>query len=242
MGVRASWGSYTMLALVLACETSDGSQDEAGDEPMVIRSCPPPAGFEERPASIQDVVDRINALPMPVSLPCFVESLPRPLRGYATSSSFSAQPASGAESPRVFLFEGPLVLTVVPAGQGSHLLEMSELLDDRLSLKAELEFPVQAEVADAEPFEQVRNEAGGATNCATCHGLERAHEAIEGAYVSEALQPDPELAVPLSFVRQSARDCDAGEEPQRCAILQALFLHGDVETAEFPAYRICRGF
>jgi hypothetical protein len=117
-----------------------------------------------------------------------------------------------------------------------------EVLEDRLSVKAELDFPVHAEVSDAAPFEQVRNEAGGATNCSTCHGLERAHEDIEGAYVSEALQPDPELAVPLSFVRQSASDCDPGDEPQRCAMLQALFLHGDVEATPFPAYRICRGF
>ena len=234
-----------LLGSVLGLAGCDGSGDETAEkstDPTVTRTCPPPAGFEAAPTSVQDVVDRINVLPMPVSLPCFLESLPRPLSAYATTSRFSAQPAGGERSPRVFLFEGDFILTVVPEGSGHHLLEMSEVLPSRLSLKAEIEFPVEAPLSDSAPYDQVRNDAGGATNCSTCHGLEQSHPSIPGAYLSEALQPDPELQVPLSFVMQNARDCDPQAEPDRCGILQALFLHGEVHGTDFADYRICRGF
>jgi hypothetical protein len=68
----------------------------------------------------------INGLPKPVSLVCFLEALERPLRLVATRSFFSAQPAVGARSPRIFLFMDGIIQSIVPAGSARNLLEMGE--------------------------------------------------------------------------------------------------------------------
>ena len=65
--------------------------------------CDAPTGYTL--SDIQSVVDWINAMEKPLTLPCFVASLPRPLRTNSVDSDFSAQPAIGRRSPtRVFLF------------------------------------------------------------------------------------------------------------------------------------------
>src|SRR5688572_8125053 len=68
----------------------------------------------EAPGSILEVVGQVNALPRPVTLPCFLATLPRPLEVHASQSIFSAQPAAGRRSPRMFIFSGALTLTIVP--------------------------------------------------------------------------------------------------------------------------------
>ena len=69
----------------------------------------------------------VNALPSPVTLPCFLQALARPLKMHAAVSLISAQPSVGARSPRIFLFFDGLRVSIVPAGAGAPLLEMGEI-------------------------------------------------------------------------------------------------------------------
>ena len=66
--------------------------------------CVAPEGVSTAPQTIAEVVTLLNALPKPLNLPCFVASLARPLSLHAVNSPFSAQPAQGRRSPRIFIF------------------------------------------------------------------------------------------------------------------------------------------
>jgi hypothetical protein len=187
------------------------------------------------PAGIRDVVALINSLPMPVDLPCFVESLERPLRVNATVSFISLQRASGQRSPRIFLFSGPLVMSIVPEGEGSDLVEMGQLIDEQRSLKGEVGFPVTAALPERDPFARIRS--GDGTTCRFCHPGEVLADSTDGveAFLSGALRPTFSARVELETLRRERAICDPAAEPERCAILTALFDHGDVLAADFPA-------
>lgn len=235
-----------VLALV-ACEADDDAMDagEDGTEIDVPRTCPPPEGVPTRPESVEDVVALLQALPVPVTLPCFLESLERPLSLSATTHDFSAQPASGPESPRLFIYSGPLTMSVVPTGIGRHLLEFAVDVGDRQSLKAELEFPLEESPTEADPYERVAMPGGG-TTCNNCHANERQSDEITftAAYISDALQPPFGMDASVSFPRQLALTCDpqTDDDPERCEMLQALFAHGDIEPREFPPdHLVCKG-
>ncbi|HEY8943336.1 MAG TPA: hypothetical protein VIM73_03695 [Polyangiaceae bacterium] len=189
------------------------------------------------PTTILDVVALVNALPKPVTLSCFLETLARPLDLYATRGIVSAQPARGERSPRLFLFSDPLILTIVPEGVGSHLLEMGELQSETRSLKAELEFPVVSEISEALPFEKVVFELDPeVSNCAFCHAdEERVRVGNVDGFVSQALRPAPVERVALARVLQEVPNCDPAAEPERCAMLNAVFQHGEVRDRDFPA-------
>jgi hypothetical protein len=237
LGREGSTLRRVFLLLVLGTLAGCGEQ---GAEPGPERRCPPPEGAAP-PKDIESLRLWVNALPKPTSLPCFVESLERPLDVQASLSEFSAQASEGVHSPRLFLFFEPLVLTLAPSGIGHALLEMSELESDTRSLKAELEFPVEAELAPEAPYEKallVPNQTG----CAFCHAAERLSPRITftAAFSSEALRPAPEQRVPLSELSASAERCDAELEPNRCALLTALFAHGELREHDFPeAMPVC---
>src|SRR5450432_198125 len=63
--------------------------------------CRAPAGVSNNPQSIAETITLLNALPKPLSIPCFLESLARPIPVLATFGVLSAQPAVGVRSPRV---------------------------------------------------------------------------------------------------------------------------------------------
>lgn len=67
----------------------------APTDPQTPRRCVAPPGISAAPSSIAAAVALINALPPPVTVACFVESLDRPLQVVATASDLSAQPAAG---------------------------------------------------------------------------------------------------------------------------------------------------
>ena len=232
------------LALLVACTADPEEMEVANDDAWdVPRECPPPAGFDAAPQSIEEVVALVNALPKPTSLSCYLQALPRPLSLYATTSTFSAQPSGGQSDPRIFAFEGSLVQSVVPSGQGAALLELAMLTSETRSVKAEIEFPVEAALAPEDPYDRIR--MGTGTTCGVCHLSEFLANTvtITDAYESDALQPAPESALSLSLARQYARDCDAAATPERCGILMGLFAHGDATPGEFPpSAKICRGF
>jgi hypothetical protein len=137
---------------------------------------------------------------------------------------FSAQPAEGTRSPRIFVFFPGLTLSVAPAGMGSHLLEMGEHRPNDESLKAELEFPIEAPLDAASPFARVRYDDTIST-CGFCHQGERRDEDAPSpsAYVSPSFRPRAAQRVSLVDLSAEVDACDANAEPERCALLHALF-------------------
>lgn len=217
-----------------------GTTEEVEPRWPLPRTCVPPAELAS-PTTIDEVVQLVNALPKPTSLDCVLESLERPLTLYASTSTGGAQPASGPNSPRIFLFSGDLVMSVVPEGFGSETLELAQAIGGRMSIKAELVFPVEDELAASAPYDQV--DLGEGSTCGICHGSETRVESITfaNAWASDVYQDEPELGLSLSFLRQNALDCDPEAEPQRCGMLDALFGHGEVVPGDLPRDSIiCR--
>ncbi len=238
--------SHMGLALLAfatwACtsEPSPMSADATSSTQGSTRSCTAPTGLG-RPNTIAEVVQLVNALPQPVTLPCFLESLDRPLALYATTSQASAQPATGVENPRLFIGNEQLIMSVVPTGLARHRLELAYLLEDRKSVKGELEFPMTGTVPDSAPYDQIH--VGGGTTCGVCHDLETRYEEIDyaSAFTSEVLQDGLDLDVPLQFVRQHALDCDEEIDAERCQLLTAVFAHGETQPWRLPVdSKICR--
>jgi len=231
----------SMLAATCAPTDDDAGLDD-GPQPIwpLPRSCPPPPDLAS-PTTIEEVVTLINALPKPTSLPCVLESLERPFGFYASSSTAGAQPATGTRSPRIFLFREELTMSVVPEGTGSNTLELSYAIGERMSIKAELPFPVEQMLDPAAPYDQV--DLGSGTSCGLCHGEETRVMEIDfaTAWASDVYQDDTSQSVSLSFVRQNALDCDHEAEPERCGMLDAIFGHGDLVAQDLPRdSKICR--
>jgi hypothetical protein len=186
----------------------------------------------------------LNALPKPTSVACFLEALDRPLSMQAVNGRVSAQPAVDEHSPRFFLFSDPLFMTVVPAGTGRDVLELSVLQpgDRSMSAKAEIPFPVAAPLALSDPFTHIENESRSGTECRLCHGQEARLASITDApvYVSKALRPRfLDEAVPLPQLMGEAAACDRAVDAQRCEILSALFSGPFVEHDFPPEMAVC---
>lgn len=232
----------TPVAVEDAAETSTDSQhgglgdSESGSgsegEPE-SRACAEPTTVVGRPRSIAEAVAFINELPRPVTLDCFLERLERPLALNATSSVVSLQPALGSASPRIFLFEDDLIMSVAVDGDpGRFLLEFGELVGEGRSIKAEVAFPVGASLELGDAFERVRD--GDGTLCGVCHGGETASDRYPGAFSSDAFAFRDQERVPLEMLMSRWESCDRKAEPERCERLDALLDHGDVREADFP--------
>lgn len=207
------------------------------NEPLEPEPSPCARGAERAsPRTVLEVVERVNELPHPVTLPCFIESLARPLELNATESLISAQPAVGRRSPRTFIFVDPLIMSVAFDGVGSHLLELGEVQPGGTrALKAEIAFPVTVELSREAPFERIlfREDL---TLCGACHQDEAPAEDVTftRAFVSRALRPVPRERVSLDALARELDGCAPEREPERCALLDAVFA-GPVVDREFPA-------
>ena len=189
------------------------------------------------PRSVVEVVEMLNAMPKPVTLPCFLETLARPLALQATSSVLSAQPAVGKRSPRVFVFMGPLIVSVAPDGVGRDLLELGEQRSETHSLKAELEFPITAELGPTDPYTRLRYDDRLST-CDFCHADPSPAPELSYPYalISRAMRPIPRERVAIETLRVEAEACDHDSEAERCEMLDALFdATSQPSEAEFPA-------
>ena len=202
------------------------------------RRCATPAGIERAPRTIAEAVGLLNALPKPTSLACFVESLPRPLDVYLTSSKFSAQPAVSEESPRIFIIEEPLFLAFVPEGVAEGLLEIGWRTSPDRAIRTEIVFPTRAAVTA-----ELVNDHIALTDrnsfCGNCHfGEAPAYDAFLGdrALESDVNPPNPDYEVELDGLRERAQACDPEASP-RCELLDALFGHGEVR----PSRAFARG-
>jgi len=199
-------------------------------------ACAVPVAVAMTPRSIADVVAMLNGMPKPVTLACFIESLAPPLALYATQSVLSAQPANGKRSPRTFLFMDPLIMSVVPDGVGSALLELGERRSETHSLKAELEFPITSQLTPASPFTSLRYDDKLST-CEFCHAASSPAPDLDLPYalISQAIRPLPRERVAIEQIRIEANACDPAGEPERCAILRALFgAEPQPSEVEFP--------
>jgi hypothetical protein len=188
------------------------------------------------PRSIEELVDLLNALPKPLELDCFLKSLRRPLYVNANASTLSAQPATGSDNPRIFIFKNNLIITVVPSGAGARLLEMSELKSKTRSIKGELRMPITGRVEQSDPYRMVITE--GKTSCSGCHSLEYPEHRLEGiqVYSSVAIRPTPKRDVPLDELEFYNHYCKVlRDNSERCLALDALLSHGEVIAQPFPS-------
>lgn len=215
----------------------DAGTRDAGDNGCPVR----PSTVSASPSSIADAVALANGLlgnNPSLSIDCFLAALSRPLTVVGAVSTFSLQPSpDGARDPRLFIFSGNLVLSVVPSGMGSWFVELAENTAPLRSLKAQMgPFPVTEPIPAAKPYDDIRQPSAG-TLCGTCHsGEELAPQiTLTAAYDSAVLQPFSTNLVPLEQMQTDTETCDPQQEPQRCAILKSVFSHGAVVTGTFPA-------
>jgi hypothetical protein len=233
--LRYSLCAWLLSATTLGCGDSPQS---ASSEPIGRRptaGCRAPAGVSNSPHTIDETVTLINALPKPLSLPCFLESLARPLEIGATYGIFSAQPAQGARSPRIFIFQDPNVMSIVPEGEGASLLEFGEQRPEFRSLKAEIVFPVTAPLERSAPFDKLFT-SPPLTTCGGCHPGELQESEVLGVrtFTSLALRPRLQEVVSAASIARELSICDPAKEPQRCAMLDALMGWGGVSDRAFP--------
>lgn len=216
---------------------TDDTGTPNADTPLeIVRSetCTAPAGVNPRPQNYTELAALLNALPLPVTQSCFLSSLRRPLGLFASFGAASAQPARGIRSPRIFLFSGPFLFTVVPDEEKINILEMGLLTSSNTTVKAELEFPLRQ---DLDATELARRGFLGDTGtvCGGCHAPEVPFEDpfFEGAYESSVLEPDFTLDASLASVRAFRDECDGTFDSLRCDVLEGIFDHGVIRAEEF---------
>lgn len=189
------------------------------------------------PSTIADAVALVNTLlaqHAPLSLDCFLSALKHPLTVLGVVSTFSLQPSvGGATNPRVFIFSGNLVMSVVPAGDASPFVELAEYTSPVRSIKGQLAFPVTAPVALTDAYDSIRE--GSGTVCGGCHRNEQPAPQVTtaAAFESGVLAPLQSDVVPVQRMQDDWTTCDAQNEPDRCAILKAILAPGPVLNGSF---------
>jgi len=228
---------FAVLSLLLGCGPSPSTPGPDGgpgkhEASAALRACAE-AGGGAAIDSAGQLVELLNALPRPVSVPCVVASLRRPLSLVATTSTMSAQPAGGPDSPRLFLVSPTMVISVVPSGVGAPLIETGEWVTSTRTIKGELELPAAGDLPLDAAYTRVAMSTGRST-CALCHRDEAPHDTRAGAYVSAAYRPNPGEELALATVAELHDGCVAsGEAGPRCDMLHALFDFGAVQQGAF---------
>ena len=220
---------------------ASATRPSAGDipAPAAVETAPPepapcaaPPGVSGSPRNFEAAVALMNALPKPTSLPCFLQSLERPLELYLTRSELSLQPADGADRPRTFIVLGELVLSVVTNEKFISRLELGYRTAPGRSVKGEVAFPLARAVTAADITERIR--IGNVSICGGCHGAEtRPTDPFfpDGAFESAIAVPLSPYEVELQALRAEAASCDRTQDPERCAQLSAIFDHGEVRRS-----------
>jgi hypothetical protein len=182
--------------------------------------------------SIADAVTRLNAIAAKGGDgACFIATLPRPLAVVATLNTASAQPAGGSSAPRMFFMLPKVVVTAVPDGSGSEVLEFGQWTGTTSTIKGEVHLPVTAPLAADAPFQRIL-QGTDRTVCATCHGREERHPTIAKAFISDALRPRNEVT--LTELEELHRLCvSSGVESTRCDFIHALFDFGEITQGAF---------
>lgn len=248
-----SIAASTFLALITACGGSvtpesdppidDTPTDPPIEDPVAQSDCSTPNHLAL--TDIESVTDWLNALPRPLELPCFVESLPRPLYVNMTDGVISAQPANGTHNPRIFIFMGRLILSIVPQEKADpdsnepppNLLEMSYRTEGIQSIKAELAFPIEKTLSYSDAYTRVIAPGYHVTICGVCHAHEEQVNSFDGVavYQSQMLRPYFHSKVSIGLIKNEKEYCDKQEEPHRCAMLDAFVGDGDLYWQDFDS-------
>jgi hypothetical protein len=198
--------------------------------------CSPANGVSGRPENISQAIILLNTLPKPVTLECFLQALDRPLTIYMTSSDDSLQPSPGARSPRTFIINGPLVMSLVFDGIARDTLEFGYRPEVSRSIKAEIVFPLTRDVNERTLFDRVRV-TERTTQCGICH-VGEAHEDFPGfplgVFASDVIVPFPMEEVSIEAMMPEVASCDAAAEEYRCGLLTALFEQGELVPGTLP--------
>ena len=206
--------------------SSDGGPHAASE---ALRRCAQSKGDI---GSIGDAVTRLNALIAEGGDgACFVATLPRPLAVVATLNTTSAQPAGGRGAPRLFFMLPKLVVSAVPDGEGSKVLEFGEWTGTTSTIKGEVALPVTAPLAADAAFQRIL-QGNDKTTCGACHGGEERHPTIPDAFVSDALKPSYEVTLP-ELEELHALCIQAGSPSSRCNFIHALFDFGEITQGAF---------
>ena len=110
------------------------------------------------------------------------------------------------------------------------------------SVKGELHFPIEDQLVPEDAFARLAPDAATgrtldqATKCGVCHDNEKPAPdyPLLGAFTSAIVKPSSFFAVDVAAIRRERDSCDSALEPGRCAVLQAIFDHGDVVQTAFP--------
>jgi hypothetical protein len=198
--------------------------------------CSPANGVSGRPETISQAIILLNTLPKPVTLECFLQALDRPLTIYMTSSDDSLQPSPGARSPRTFIINGQLVMSIVFDGSARDTLEFGYRPEVSRSIKAEVLFPLTRDVNERTLFDRVRV-TERTTQCGACH-VGEAHEDFPGfplgVFASDVIVPFPMEEVSIEAMMSEVASCDAAAEEYRCGLLSAMFDQGELVPGTLP--------
>jgi hypothetical protein len=216
-----------------AGDDTAGDDIGVGQEPVVDSDvCTTPLGVSGTPRNMSEALILMNSLPKPVSLACFLQALSRPLALYMTRSDRSLQPSPGARSPRTFIVFEPMVMSIVLDGPASIALELGYRTSASRSVKTEILFPLTTDVTFDNVFDEVMS--GRLTKCGACHTGETLtfHPDLPvDVFESDIIAPFDIYEVDVEALRAERTSCDAAAEPERCALLAALFDHGTVRAA-----------
>lgn len=226
------------LAIVLSgCPVDPGPADGGADggsaghrAPEALRSC---ASNPGPVSSIAQATARLNQLPRPAFPACFVASLQRPINVLGSAGQLSLQPAVDRATPRVFIVNSTLVLSVVAGGDAGHLIEMGEWVTNLRTLKGELELPITADLTADAPYTRIKASASGST-CGICHRQEAVSPSVPNGFESAAFRPAPSDVVRVPELAAEHDGCvDAGTVSERCDMFHALFDFGEVKQGAF---------
>jgi hypothetical protein len=123
-------------------------------------------------------------------------------------------------------------MSIVLDGPAQIALEFGYRSTPTRSVKTEILFPLQTDVTSANLFDDVVS--GSLTKCGNCHtGEVRTFDSELSLEVFESaiIPPFDTMEVDLPALRAERESCDAASEPGRCALLSALFDHGEVRAA-----------
>lgn len=214
--------------------------DQAASKPAISgpnarELCQRPKAVTSDPKSIEDVIELLNKMPKPVTVACFLDVLERPLYVSATANPISGQPATSAQSPRIFLMVGTtLIISVVPSGTGGGIIEFGYKTDSAHSIKGELKFPVLETLADDAAYTSILDPMSEGTFCRICHFPEvpSATGFSPHAYTSKIVPPIDAYDVPLKTLKAVNELCKT-EKKDECEVIQSIFAQDEVIAKGF---------
>lgn len=202
--------------------------------------CPEPtAGLPQEPfETIEQVTAFINLLPKPLSVPCFVLWIPRKFELLGTFNTGSAQPAYNRENPRMFLAFKGVYLSVVGGGMGANLVEISQMINAKDTVKGEYHFPITDTIPNSHPFQNILRPGVGnptSTICFGCHPNEfkLREEAGVPVFASYAVRPSRMFLVDVSYMQVHYNRCRV-DSLFSCKLYRAIFHANSPTQHVFP--------